>query len=110
MAEVQIAAWHEREQSHLYRHQGENLKHVQTQVLIAFTSFPGNRGYTESAKQATPVSAKYSKSIERKRRLLMVKATLVIISQEKCINIDVSSETKMGVLRSCLQQSEINAD
>jgi hypothetical protein len=82
---------------------GKNRKHVQTQVLVAFINFQCNRGCKEGATQATPVSAKYSKLIARKARLLMVKATLVTISQEKCTFNEVSSETDLSVLRSCLQ-------
>jgi hypothetical protein len=78
--------------------------------LVDFTSFQCNRGCKESATQATPVSAKYSKPIERKARLVMVKTTLVTISQEKCTNKEVSSETYLGVLQSCLQQCKINTD
>jgi len=89
---------------------GENRKHVQTQVLVDFTSFQCNRGCKEGATQATPVSAKYSKLIAREAGLLMVKTTLVTISQEKCTNNEVSSEADLGVLQSCSQQCKINTD
>jgi len=89
---------------------GESRRHVQTQVLVAFTGFLYDRGRSESARQATPANAKHSKSIERKAGLLMVKAALVTISQEKCTFKEVSSEMKLGVLWSCLQRSKISTD
>jgi len=84
--------------------------HVQTQVLVEFTSIHCNRGCKECATQATPVSAKHSKPIARKARLLMVNTAPVTISQEKCTSKEVSSETNLGVLLSCLQPGMINAD
>jgi hypothetical protein len=78
--------------------------------LVDFTSFQCNRGCKEGATQATPVSAKYSKLIARKAWLLMVKTAPVTISQEKCTSNEVSSETDLGVLQRCSQQSKINAD
>jgi len=84
--------------------------HVHTQVLVELTSFQCNRGCKEGATQATPVSAKHSQPIARSAGLLMVNTTPVTISQEKCTSNEVSSETDLGVLQRCSQQSKINAD
>jgi len=73
-----------------------NLKNVGTdfgreycsaQVLIAVANFKRDRGCARSATQANPVKAKCSRTIERKVKLMMAKATLVTISQEKCTSI-----------------------
>ena len=44
---------------------GENQMHVSMQILIAIVNLQCGFGDVESARQATPVHAKYSGQIER---------------------------------------------
>jgi len=93
-----------------YRIEVKTKPFEKAQVLIAFDNFQRDRGCAGGAVQAKPEIAKNKNSIARKNVLLMLEATKVSISQEKCTANKVSSEIDLDVLQSCSQLGKISTD
>lgn len=70
--------------------------------MIAIVSLQHHFGNIEGVTQATPVKAKYGRLIAREIKLLMTKATLVSISQEKYTSLTFLRKSNLGVLTTML--------
>jgi hypothetical protein len=91
------------EQFPMYLQEAQAEMNVSMQkVLIAIVNLKCSRGYARGATQATPVNAKYGGPIAREAELLMMRATEVSISQEKCTSIEFLRKSNLDVFTTML--------